>query len=50
MPIPKSSNENRIKENIDIFDFELSSEDMKAIDLLDEGDDMSVTPPLNTIV
>ncbi len=50
IPIPKSSNENRIKENIDIFDFELSSEDMKAIDSLDKGDDMSVTPPLNTIV
>ena len=48
--IPKSSNENRIKENIDIFDFEISSEDMKAIDSLDEGDDMSVTTPqLNTI-
>ena len=50
IPIPKSSNENRIKENIDIFDFEISSEDMKAIDSLDEGGDMSVTtPPLNTI-
>ena len=50
IPIPKSSNENRIKENIDIFDFEISSEDMKAINSLDEGYDMSVTtPPLNTI-
>ena len=50
IPIPKSSNENRIKENIDIFDFEISSEDMKAIDSLDEGYDMSVTTrPLNTI-
>ena len=50
IPIPKSSNENRIKENIDILDFEISSEDMKAIDSLDEGYDMSVTtPPLNTI-
>ena len=50
IPIPKSSNENRIKENMDIFDFEISSEDMKAIDSLDEGDYMSVTtPPLNTI-
>lgn len=50
IPIPKSSNENRIRENIDIFDFEISSEDMKAIDSLDEGYDRSVTtPPLNTI-
>ncbi|WP_250673893.1 aldo/keto reductase [Paraclostridium ghonii] len=50
IPIPKSSNEDRIKENIDIFDFEISSEDMKHIDLLNEGDDISVSkPPSNTI-
>lgn len=50
IPIPKSSNEDRIKENIDIFDFEISSEDMKYIDLLNEGDDISVSkPPSNTI-
>lgn len=47
--IPKSSNENRIKENIDIFDFELSSEEMEAINSLDEGEDVSVSkPPANT--
>ncbi|MGL5330242.1 MAG: aldo/keto reductase [Peptostreptococcaceae bacterium] len=47
--IPKSSNENRIKENMDIFDFEISKEDMKKIDLLDEGYNSSVTtPPVNT--
>jgi len=34
--IPKSSNENRIKENIDIFDFEISEEDMKKLDDLNE--------------
>lgn len=50
IPIPKSSNEDRIKENIDLFDFEISSEDMKNIELLNEGDDISVTkPPANTI-
>ena len=49
IPIPKSSNENRIKENIDIFDFEISNEDMMKIDLLDEGYDASVTGvPENT--
>lgn len=50
IPIPKSSNEDRIKENIDLFDFEISTEDMKNIDSLNEGDDISITkPPANTI-
>ncbi|SCH77031.1 Glyoxal reductase [uncultured Clostridium sp.] len=50
IPIPKSSNKDRIKENIDIFDFEISSEDMKRINSLNEGDNISVsTPPVNTI-
>ncbi len=35
--IPKSSHIERIKENIDIFDFTLSEEDMKAIRTLDEN-------------
>lgn len=34
VPIPKSDNPGRIKQNIDIFDFSLSEEDMKAIDSL----------------
>ncbi|MGN0143806.1 MAG: aldo/keto reductase [Clostridium sp.] len=49
IPIPKSSNKARIKENLDIFDFEISDEDMKAINLLDEGYDASVSGvPENT--
>lgn len=49
IPIPKSSNEARIKENLGLFDFEISNEDMKSIDLLNEGDDVSVSkPPANT--
>lgn len=32
VPLPKSSNENRIIENTDIFDFELSDRDLNAID------------------
>ncbi|KAL1131397.1 hypothetical protein AAG570_011014 [Ranatra chinensis] len=35
--IPKSSNPERIKQNIDIFDFELSSEEMEKLKKLDKG-------------
>ena len=35
--IPKSSNPERIKENTDIFDFNISDEDMKVLDSLDES-------------
>lgn len=49
IPIPKSSNEERIKENLNIFDFELSINDMKSIDLLNEGNNVSVSGvPENT--
>lgn len=49
IPIPKSSNEERIKENLSIFDFELSNDDMKTIDLLNEGYNVSVSGvPENT--
>lgn len=43
IPIPKSSNEGRIKENFDVFDFNISEEDMKKIESLQEGDDISVS-------
>lgn len=37
IPIPKSGNPTRLKENMEIFDFELTAEDIKNIDLLNEN-------------
>ncbi len=35
LPLPKSVTASRIKENIDVFDFEIAGEDMRKIDALD---------------
>ena len=35
LPLPKSVTPSRIKENTELFDFELSEEEMKQIDQLD---------------
>lgn len=35
VPIPKSSNKKRILQNIDVFDFELTDEEMQVLDSFD---------------
>lgn len=38
--IPKSTHKERMEQNIDVFDFELSAEDMTAIKALDQGESL----------
>jgi methylglyoxal/glyoxal reductase len=42
--LPKSSNENRMKENFDIFDFELDKNDMTLIDSLNKDERIGANP------
>ncbi|UQA97683.1 aldo/keto reductase [Streptomyces halobius] len=42
--IPKSATASRIKENIDVFDFELDDEDLSVIAALDEGKRLGPDP------
>ena len=37
VPIPKSGNADRLRQNLEVFDFELSDEDLAQIDALDSG-------------
>ena len=43
LPLPKSSNIERMKQNLDIFDFEISNEDMNFINNMEffAGSDMN---------
>lgn len=42
--IPKSSHSERLKENMDVFDFSLTNEEIKALDSLDSGIRVSQDP------
>ncbi|KAG9258027.1 putative aldo-keto reductase [Emericellopsis atlantica] len=42
VPLPKSATPHRIKENLDVFDFEISEQDMERLDALDEGKEGAV--------
>jgi len=37
VPLPKSDTPSRIEGNADVYDFELSDEEMKKLDALDQG-------------
>jgi diketogulonate reductase-like aldo/keto reductase len=47
--IPKSTKPHRIAENIDVFDFELSAEELAAIDALDTGRRAGPEPEVITV-
>ncbi|MDR1936356.1 MAG: aldo/keto reductase [Candidatus Accumulibacter sp.] len=44
VPLPKSSSAERIKENADVFDFELSAGEMAAIDAIEDRENWSKDP------
>jgi diketogulonate reductase-like aldo/keto reductase len=49
VPLPKSSNPDRIASNFQVFDFKLDEDDMAELDSLDRGDKGAVTwNPINS--
>lgn len=43
VPLPKSAHPERILSNSQVFDFEISTEDMERLDALDRGKDGAIT-------
>ena len=46
VPLPKSDTPSRIEGNADVYGWEISVEDMKRIDDLDQGDDGAIVQPV----
>ena len=44
IPIPKSKNEQRLQQNIDVFDFEITKEDMEELNHMNENHRTSFDP------
>ena len=44
VPLPKSAHKNRIRANLDVFDFSLDGEDMALIETLDAPGNYSIHP------
>ncbi|KAL9618565.1 MAG: hypothetical protein Q9160_006749 [Pyrenula sp. 1 TL-2023] len=47
VPLPKSDNPERIVANADVYDFDISTEDMDLLDSLDEGADGAIVTAVN---
>lgn len=47
VPIPKSANSERIEENYDVFNFELSSQDMEKLDSISSGERVTHDPAIH---
>jgi diketogulonate reductase-like aldo/keto reductase len=47
VPLPKSDNPGRIQENADVYDFELSPEDMQTLDGLDQAEGGAIVQWVN---
>ena len=43
VPLPKSATPSRIHSNANLYDFELTEEDLAKLDALDQGDDGAIS-------